>query len=76
MLKPVQCRAARTLIGIHQPALAREARISLRTLIDFERGRRRPQSATLQAITAALDRLGVEQIENEAGLGVLLRARS
>ena len=76
MLVPAQCRAARTLLGLPQLALAREARVALRTLINFERGRRNPQAATLQAITAALERLGIELIaENGGGVGARVRCR-
>ncbi len=74
MLVPAQCRAARTLIGLPQLALARQARVALRTLIDFERGRRNPQAATRQAITAALERLGIELIAEDGG-GVGARVR-
>ena len=74
MLVPAQCRAARTLIGLPQLALAREARVALHTLIDFERGRRTPRLATLQAITAALERPGIELIaENGGGVGARVR---
>src|SRR3712207_9381392 len=69
MLKPAQCRAARILIGIDQTTLAAEAKVSERTVTDFERGERRPRSATLQAIASALERLGVELIEENGGGG-------
>ena len=76
MLKPAQRRAARILIGIGQTTLAAEAKVSERTVTDFERGERRPQSATLQALASALERLGVELIEeNGGGVGVRVRAR-
>ncbi len=75
-MKPVQCRAARILVGIAQTTLAAEAKVSERTVTDFERGERRPQSATLQAIASALERLGVELIgENGRGVGARVRAR-
>ncbi len=73
-MKPVQCRAARILIGIAQTTLAAEAKVSERTVTDFERGERRPQSATLQALASALERLGVELIEENGG-GVGARVR-
>ncbi len=74
MLVPAQCRAARTLLGFPQPALAQEARVALRTLVDFERGRRNPQAATRQAITAALERRGIELIAaNGGGVGARVR---
>ena len=74
MIKPAQCRAARTLKGLEQTALAEEAGISDRTLIDFERGERMPHPTTLRAIVDALDRLGVELIpENGGGVGVRVK---
>ena len=74
MLKPAQCRAARILIGIDQTTLAAEAKVSERTVTDFERGERRPQSATLQALVSALERLGIELItENGGGVGARVR---
>src|ERR687885_75071 len=76
MLKPAQCRAARTLIGIDQGALAKEAGVSERTVTDFERGERNPQPATLRALAGALERLGVELIEeNGGGVGARVRQR-
>ena len=76
MLKPAQCRAARILIGIDQTTLAAEAKVSERTVTDFERGERRPQSATLQALASALERLGIGLIgENGGGGGFGVRAR-
>ena len=73
-MKPAQCRSARILIGIDQTTLAAEAKVSERTVTDFERGERRPQSAKLQALACALERLGVELIEENGG-GVGARVR-
>ncbi len=74
MLKPVQCRAARTLIGIDQAELAKEAGVNERTITDFERGERSPHKATLKAIADALERRGVGIIqENGGGIGVRVK---
>lgn len=74
MLKPMQCRAARVLLGLDQPDLAKAAGVSERTLIDFERGEREPHGATLKAIADALVTLGVDLIaENGGGVGVRVR---
>ena len=69
-LSPAQCRAARAL----QPSLAEHAGLGLSTIVDFERARRPIPSDTAQAIRRALEKLGVEFIdENGGGAGVRLR---
>lgn len=74
MLKPMQCRAARVLLGLEQSDLAKEAGVSERTLTDFERGERDPIPATKKALADALSRLGVDLIaENGGGVGVRVR---
>lgn len=74
MIKPMQCRAARVLLGLDQATLARAAGVSERTLVDFERGEREPHGVTLKAIADALAVLGVELIpENGGGVGVRVR---
>lgn len=74
MLKPMQCRAARVLLGLDQATLAKAAGVSERTLLDFERGEREPHGVTLKAIADALTKLGVDLIpENGGGVGVRVR---
>ena len=71
-----QCRGARGLLGLTQPALASAARLGLSTIVDFERSRRLVSIEAIQAIRAALERAGVEFIdENGAGPGVRLKKR-
>jgi transcriptional regulator with XRE-family HTH domain len=73
-MSPEQCRAARALLRMEQGELAERSGIARTTVIDFEAGSRRPQSATLFAIRAALEAAGVEFIEeNGGGPGVRLR---
>ncbi len=74
MIIPAQSKAARALIDWSREDLAEASKVSVRTVVDFERGARRPIPATLAAIRAALESAGVEFIpENGGGPGVRLR---
>jgi transcriptional regulator with XRE-family HTH domain len=71
-----QCRAARGLLGITQPSLAAAAKLGLSTIVDFEKSRRPVSSQAILVIRVALERAGVEFIqENGGGPGVRLRKR-
>jgi transcriptional regulator with XRE-family HTH domain len=71
-----QCRGARGLLGITQPALASAANLGLSTIVDFERSRRPVSREAIQAIRGALEQGGIEFIdENGGGPGVRLRKR-
>ncbi|WP_207764936.1 helix-turn-helix domain-containing protein [Hyphococcus luteus] len=73
MITKEQCRAARALIGWSRSDLASAAKVSERTITDFERGARSPIHASLAAIAQALESGGVEFIpENGGGPGVRL----
>jgi transcriptional regulator with XRE-family HTH domain len=57
-----------------QSQLAEEAGLGLSTVVDFERSRRRISSAAIDALKKALEKLGVEFIdENGGGAGVRLK---
>jgi len=76
-LTPSQCRAARALVEISREDLASAASVAVRTISDFEAGRRDPIASTRSAIRAALEAAGVEFIaENGGGAGVRLRKPS
>jgi transcriptional regulator with XRE-family HTH domain len=76
-LSPAQCRAARALLDMTQPDLAGRAGLGLSTIVDFERSRRSIPRETAQLIRDALEKLGVELIdENGGGVGVRLRKPS
>jgi len=76
-LTPSQCRAARALLDLTQPGLAKRADLGLSTIVDFERSRRAIPRETAKLIRNALERLGVEFIEeNGGGAGVRLRKAS
>jgi transcriptional regulator with XRE-family HTH domain len=70
-----QCRAARALIGWSREALAEHSLVGLRTLIDFERGARKPQLRTNLDIRRALEGGGVIFIDEDdkEGPGVRLQ---
>ena len=71
-----QCRGARGLLGLTQPALASKAKLGLSTIVDFERSRRPVSIEVVQAIREALELAGIEFInENGGGPGVRLRKR-
>jgi transcriptional regulator with XRE-family HTH domain len=71
-----QCRGARALLDMTQPELASASGLGLSTVVDFERSRRTVSADAIQEIRKALERAGVEFIdENGGGLGVRLANR-
>jgi len=73
-INPAQCRSARALLGMTQPALANAAKLGLSTIVDFERSRRPVSTLAVKAMQKALEAGGVEFIpENGGGPGVRLR---
>jgi transcriptional regulator with XRE-family HTH domain len=73
-MTPAQCRAARGLLGITQSQLAHAADRGLSTVVDFEKERRLVSLGAVEAIRAALERAGIEFIdENGGGEGLRLR---
>ena len=73
-MTPAQCRAARGLLEITQSQLANAADRGLSTVVDFEKGRREVSLGAIEAIRAALERAGIEFIdENGGGEGLRLR---
>jgi transcriptional regulator with XRE-family HTH domain len=62
------------MLDLSREEVASQAGIAERTLIDFERGARKPMANNLAAIQRALEVAGVEFIpENGGGPGVRLR---
>ena len=61
-MTPLQCRAARALLGWSQSALATKTKVSTGTILDFEAERRMPHPNNLTAIQAALESAGVRFI--------------
>ena len=75
-MTPEQCRAARALLGMTQPALADAAGLGLSTVVDHEKERRAVASASIAAMRAALEAAGVQFLEPgevAGGQGVVLR---
>ena len=69
-----QCRGARALLNMTQPQLADASKLGLSTIVDFERGRRQVSDAAIAAMRTALERSGIEFIdENGGGAGVRLK---
>jgi transcriptional regulator with XRE-family HTH domain len=73
-MTPAQCRAARGLLEITQSQLAHAADLGLSTVVDFEKERRQVSLEAVEAIRAALERAGVEFIDENGG-GEGLRRR-
>lgn len=70
---PVQCRMARTALGLGVRELATLAKVSPNTIARLERGETLYER-TVEAIARALETAGVEFIsENGGGPGVRLR---
>jgi transcriptional regulator with XRE-family HTH domain len=75
-MNSAQCRAARAILNMTQPRLAEIANLGLSTVVDFEKARRQVSQAAIEAIQRALERSGIEFIdENGGGPGVRLRKR-
>ena len=73
LMTPAQCRAARALVDLTQPALAERAALGLSTVVDFERSRRAVSPEAIGAMREALVRSGVLFIDaNGKGPGVRL----
>jgi len=76
-MSPEQCKGARAMLGWSRELLGKSARVAVRTIIDFERGARRPYDRTLADIRRALEDADIIFIdENGGGPGVRLKNRS
>jgi transcriptional regulator with XRE-family HTH domain len=75
LMTPAQCRAARAMLNWSQDDLEIAARVSKKTIADFERDHRSQQSRTIEAIEVALTAHGIIFIpQNGAGEGVRKRS--
>jgi transcriptional regulator with XRE-family HTH domain len=62
------------VLDMTQPQLASAAGLGLSTVVDFERSRRPVSTEAIQAMRKALERAGIEFIdENGGGPGVRMR---
>lgn len=73
-MTPEQCKAARALIRYEQSDLADASGVARATVIDFEKGERKPRQSTVDALKLALESAGIEIIEeNGGGIGVRMK---
>ena len=76
VLTPEQCRAGRGLLGWTQADLALAAEVAVKTVTDFEGGRRHPYPRTLTDMRRALEEAGLTFLaENGGGEGVRFARR-
>jgi transcriptional regulator with XRE-family HTH domain len=74
MITPAQCRAARALLDWPRQWLASESGISTSSISDFERNAAgTPRNATLTALRRALEKAGIEFLDDGQGQGVRLK---
>lgn len=64
MIFPDQSRAARALLNWSQPELAQASGVSVSTIRDFEIGKRTPIGNNLAAMRRALEKAGIEFIDD------------
>ena len=70
-----QCRGARAMFGWSQRELSKAAAVAVGTIVDFERGLRRPYYRTLKDLREVFERAGVEFLDAAEGKGVGVRLR-
>ncbi|TXN43868.1 helix-turn-helix transcriptional regulator [Methylobacterium sp. WL7] len=68
-MSPAQCRAARALLGLQQGELAAIAKVSVVTVVGFEKERTKAQRATVEVLRQALERAGVDFIDGDEAAG-------
>jgi predicted transcriptional regulator len=69
MMTPAQCRAARALLGLPRPELAKLAAMPVALIADYEAGLSTARSTDINAMKWVLECAGAEFIED----GVKLR---
>jgi transcriptional regulator with XRE-family HTH domain len=72
-MKAMQSRAARGLLHWSQARLAKEAGVSTLTVRNYEAGATKPIPATLAVIRQALERAGIEFVDEWGKIGVTLK---
>ena len=74
MITGSQCRAARALVEISRPMLARRSGVGVSVIEHFENTAGRPEEYEIEEIRNALEELGAVFIpENGSGYGVRLK---
>ncbi len=69
ILSAAQCKGARAMLGWSRERLSGTAGVATATIVDFERGARRPYDRTLKDIRRALEDAGIIFIDAEEGVG-------
>ena len=64
-ITPAQCRAARGLLNWTQGELAAKVGVAVKTIRDFETGRRKPHGLSRGAIKQALEQAGIEFLDDD-----------
>lgn len=66
------CQAARTLLNVSQAWLWQRAKVSRKTINDFENGFSQPKSALIRRIRGALEERGAQFVFGEGVVGVVV----
>ena len=64
-ISPAQCRGARGLLDWTQGDLAKKVGVALRTIRDFESGKRKPLAIVRSSIKQALEEAGIELLDGD-----------
>jgi DNA-binding XRE family transcriptional regulator len=64
-ISPAQCRGARGLLDWTQADLAKKVGVALRTVRDFESGKRKPLTIVRSSIKQALEEAGIEFLDGD-----------
>ncbi len=64
-VSPAQCRGARGLLDWTQGDLAKKVGVALRTVRDFESGKRKPLAIVRSSIKQALEEAGIEFLDGD-----------
>ncbi len=64
-ISPAQCRAARGLLNWTQGELADRVGVAVKTIRNFETGRRKPHGLSRSAIKQAFEQAGIEFFEDD-----------
>jgi DNA-binding transcriptional regulator YiaG len=64
-ISPAQCRAARGLLNWTQVELAKRVGVAVKTIRNFETGRRKPHGLSRSAIRQALEQAGIEFLDGD-----------
>jgi transcriptional regulator with XRE-family HTH domain len=75
MISPLQCKLGRTALGWTAHVLGERAHVSANSISQFERGKVKPNPATIAGIQRALEDAGVIFLTETEREGVLVNRR-